>query len=101
MVRLFFKIILSIPVPVALNDDFMLNPANKMVTFAMGSPTNNVECITITGTPDSTIEGKEFIGVTIQNNATYIINGAANGDTTFLEVTITDEDVGRYRFFNT
>ena len=51
--------------------------------------------ITITGVPDGDVEGNEFIVASFVSNPTvYVVNGAASGDTEFLDIKITDNDAG-------
>ena len=85
--------------PIAINADFTLS--GTTVTFPMNSQIDTELPITITGVSDTEVEGSEFIGASIQANAAYNVNGDANGDTTFLDLKITDGDAGRYRFYNT
>ena len=60
----------------------------------MGATIGDTLPVTITGIPDSEIEGSEFITANIISNAAYVINGAANGDTEFVHIKITDNDAG-------
>ena len=64
------------------------------VTFNVGATTGDTLDVTITGIPDTDTEGNEFITASIISNAAYEINGAANGDTEFLDLKITDNDAG-------
>ena len=53
--------------------------------------------IIITGVLDGNVEGNEFIVASFVSNPTvYVVNGAANGDTEFLDIQITDNDAGTY-----
>ena len=51
--------------------------------------------VTITGQSDGDVEGNEFIVANFVSNPTvYMANGAANGDTTLLDIKIMDNDAG-------
>ena len=67
------------------------------VVFAVGAMIDDTMPVTITGVSDPVTEGNEFIVASFVFNPTvYVVNGAANGDTAFLDIKITDNDAGTY-----
>ena len=52
--------------------------------------------VTIAGQMDGIVEGNEFIVASFEFNPTvYVVNGAGNGNTAFLDIKITDNDAGK------
>ena len=65
------------------------------VVFPVGAMTDATMPVIITGVPDMGVEGNEFIVASFVSNPTlYVVNGAANGATEFLDIKITDNDAG-------
>ena len=50
--------------------------------------------VNITGQSDNEVEGDEFLVASFESNPLYMANGAANGNTEFLDIKITDNDAG-------
>ena len=69
--------------------------AATQVVFAVGAMIDDTMPIDITGQSDGDVEGNEFIVASFVSNPTvYVVNGAASGDTEFLDIKITDNDAG-------
>ena len=87
---------LALTIPAAAGDDIVVSATSIM--FLATDVQDMERCITITGIPDTEIEGTETLGITIADSPMYTIDGGGVGFAEFVTIFVVDEDASKWTY---